>query len=270
MPIRCIELTQSRHVNDGVPGDYAQNTYRISNTSLDHNVFATASTIGILYFRRMKRYLLILFCLALLVPAFGQMGRRKKPKSTFKEHVWIGANLTDFGFGSRSFSMGLTPMAGYYMTNSISLGVMLRMAYRYENVAAQPPKIKFETFDIGPAAFIRFELGSLMPESLNTSFLGGLFLQAEYEYAFEQVPLVDQNGFWIIEDNKVQKENAQRGYAYLGAGFCSGEGVQFCVSIHYNVLDDIYSVRNLWDYRFGFKWDLVPPGSRTTDSKRKR
>lgn len=219
----------------------------------------------------MKRLVLLLLIAVLAVPAFGQYSRKPK-KPTFAEHVWLGVNLTDFSFGNQSFSMGVTPMAGYYFTNSVSAGLMIKMAYRYQNFASSPPKIKFETFDLGPTVFLRLELKSLFPEQTNMGFLSGLFLQAEYEFGLEQVPQTDPTGALIIEDNKVLKETVQSDYVYLGAGFASGEGVQFCVSIHYNLLDNPQSIRNLWDYRFGVKWDLVQPGSdpKKKSSKRKR
>lgn len=207
----------------------------------------------------MKRVLTLILLIAFILPAYGQYRRKsKKSKTPFVENVWIGANLTDFRFSNRTFSMGVTPMAAYAVSDNVSLGAMIKMTYRYENIAATPPKIKFETFDVGPGLFARFD------------FLRQFFAQIEWEYAFEQRPVVDPiSGYYIVENNKVVKERAQTNYAYIGAGYCSGADVKFCVSIHYNLLDDIYSIRPLWDYRFGFRWNLVPE-SEKQQSKRKR
>jgi len=206
----------------------------------------------------MKRILTLFLLIAFMAPVQAQYRRPpKKTKTPFVENVWLGANLTDFRFSNRSFSMGVTPMAAYSFTENVSLGVMLKMTYRYENIAATPPKIKFETFDVGPGLFARFD------------FLRQFFAQIEWEYAFEQRPVVDPiSGYYIVENNKVVKQSAQTNYAYIGAGYCSGADVKFCISIHYNLLDDIYSIRPLWDYRFGFRLNLVTPSQKNLERKR--
>ena len=224
----------------------------------------------------MRRLILILLVAVLAVPVYGQYRKSSRKKKTpFAENVWLGVNLTDFSFSSRSFSMGLTPMGAYRVSPNVSLGGFIRMAYRYENVGQSnnpnipDPKIKYETFDVGPGILGRFDLRGIFPENGAPAFLLGLFVQADLEFAFEQLPVIDPNtGEWIIENDKVITERTQTNYAYLGAGYSSGEVVKFNISAHYNVTDNINSQRSLWDIRFGVQWDLVPPDKKTSNRQR--
>lgn len=204
----------------------------------------------------MKRLIILCCILCVSTSVFSQnyARKKKKKKTSFSERMWIGGNLNNLRFGSNVFSIGLTPMAGVMMTENLSIGLFVKVDYYYENITLTPPKIKFETVDVGPGIFARL------------GFLRTMFGQVEYESAFLQRPVFDIGGFPVIEGNQVVKETIRQNYVYLGLGYESGEQVKFVVSIHYNVLDDIESIRFPWDYRFGVRYNLGPP----PESERKR
>ena len=213
----------------------------------------------------MKRWIFFILLLALAVPSMAQTGRSSKKKkktrseltnrslesNNFADRVWIGGNLTDLSFFNQSFRIGLTPVAAIELNKNISAGVLVRMAYRFEKYPDfNGLTYKFETFDVGPGVFARFD------------FMGKYFAQIEFEHAFLQEPLLSGGGFIIIEDGKVVKTNVQQNFVYIGLGFLSGSGpMKFLTSIHYNVLDDIDVNRFPWNFRVGMLWNLGALGA---------
>ena len=97
----------------------------------------------------MKRWILFILILALAIPAIAQTGRSKKSKKkktrteltnrpletdNFLDKVWVGGNLSDLSFFNNSFRFGLTPVGAIKLNKTVSTGVMVRMAYRYERL----------------------------------------------------------------------------------------------------------------------------------------
>lgn len=172
--------------------------------------------------------------------------KKKKEESNVLDRFWVGGAFgTGLQFGSRTFAFGLTPTVGYEFLPSVSIGPFVRLDYYYQRLTSVPPHIKFESLDVGPGIFARVDI------------LQQYFAQIEYERAFLQRPLTDAAGNPLIgQDNKVLKETVPQNYVYIGAGYMSGNNVKFGVSIHYNVLNDSFSIRIPWDYRVSVRIPL--------------
>lgn len=194
----------------------------------------------------MRKLLLLCTILILASQAYAQRGHGDGGSDrSFAERVWFGVNLNDLSFGNRTFSFGLTPMAAVEVSDVVSLGLMFKASYYYENLVRQPPKIKFEAFDYGPGVFARFNV------------FNQYFAQIEYERAFLQRPQYDGGGIPIIVNNEVLKNNIEQSYVYIGAGIAQGSGrVKYTLSVHYNILDDFDYERIPWDVRGGITWYL--------------
>lgn len=218
----------------------------------------------------MKRWIFFIFILALAVPSMAQTGRSSKSKKkktrseltnrplesdNFLDKVWVGGNLSDLSFFNNSFRFGLTPVAAIKLNKTVSAGAMVRLAYRYERLYDfYGNSFKFETFDVGPGFFARFDI------------MDKYFAHIEYEHAFIEVPLAGPGGI-IVDDGKVVKTSITENYVYIGIGFLSGgEKAKFLTSLHYNVLDDINYSRIPWDFRIGMLWNLGGVG----ESEKKR
>jgi hypothetical protein len=193
----------------------------------------------------MRKFLILIVALTLSAQAFAQRGQSDRQSGrSFAERVWFGVNLNDLSFGNRTFSFGLTPMAAVDLSEVVSMGIMFKASYYYENLVRQPPKIKFEAFDFGPGIFTRFRV------------MDQFFAQIEYERAFLDRPQYDSGGFPIIENNEVLTESLEQNYVYVGGGLSQGGRVRYTLSVHYNILDDIEYVRIPWDVRGGITWYL--------------
>ena len=199
--------------------------------------------------RQLRRFLVLLAVTAVMVPAaYPQSRSKKQNESDFLSRTWVGGTINNnLRFGGGTFSFGMTPMAGYEFVPHVSIGPFVRLEYYYERLNYSPPYIKFESLDVGPGIFARVQV------------FRQYFAQIEYEHAFIQRPQTDSAGNPLFgNDLKVLKETIPQDYVYLGAGYLSGSNALFGISIHYNILDDFYSVRIPWDYRINI---VVPLSS---------
>ncbi|RLD22635.1 MAG: hypothetical protein DRI69_00615 [Bacteroidetes bacterium] len=213
----------------------------------------------------MKRWIFFIFLLVLALPGMAQTGYSKKSKKkktrsertnrplesdNFLDKVWVGGNLSDLSFFNNSFRFGLTPVGAIQLNKTVSAGVMVRMAYRYERLYDfYGNSYKFESFDVGPGIFARFDI------------MDKYFAHIEFEHAFIEQPVAGPGGI-IVENGKVVTVSTTENYVYIGIGFLSGgEKAKFLTSLHYNVLDDINYSRIPWDFRIGMLWNLGTPSA---------
>jgi len=210
----------------------------------------------------MKRWIFFILLIAMAIPSIAQTGHssKKKKKKTrselthrpletdnFLDRVWVGGNLSDLSFFNNSFRFGVTAVGAIELNDFIQAGVMVRMAYRYEKIydLSGTTSYKFETFDVGPGVFAKFDI------------MQKYFFHIEYEHAFTEVPLYNSFGQILVDDDEVLKTSVEENYLYLGIGFISGgEKAKFLTSLHYNILDDGNYTRIPWDFRIGMLWNL--------------
>lgn len=188
----------------------------------------------------------VCICLSFQVSAQTRSGSSSKTPDKFTDNIWVGGAINNnLRFGGGTFGFGLAPMLGYELVPHFSAGPFVRMEYFYQRIGFSAPFNKFESFDIGPGIFARVDI------------LQQYFAQIEYERAFLQRPIYDNAGNVIIgPSNKVLKETIPQNYVYLGAGYSAGARVRYGVSIHYNILDAVDTVRFPWDFRMGIRVDL--------------
>lgn len=178
----------------------------------------------------------------------GEAQRRTDRDDKFDDgRFWVGGVISNnLRFGGGTFTFGVSPMAGYEIVPNVSIGPFVRFDYYYERfLYTQTMYIRYSSLDIGPGIFARADL------------FRQFFVQAEYENGNLQRARYDNNGNPVIgSDGKVEKETLQQNFVYLGAGYTSGGSVQYGISLHYNVLDDAFSLRFPWDYRINLRFQL--------------
>ncbi len=200
-----------------------------------------------------RQFYLITFILtAFLLKADAQAARKVEKDDKEPSHIGFGINLGNLRFYNSSFQFGLAPNVAYRFGESFAVGFMFKADYFYQKYRSQ--NVKFSAFDLGPTVFARYK--PLWSWDAATPFLKGIFLQAEYERAFQTRPYENQFGEAILDANgKIEKARIQDDYLYVGAGLASGYPFSTFVSIHYNVLDDVESLRFPFSYRIGFTYN---------------
>ncbi|MDQ3017460.1 MAG: hypothetical protein M3R25_12165 [Bacteroidota bacterium] len=189
-----------------------------------------------------------------LLPAFGQSSQKDKDEKG-DSPLGFGINVGNIRFYNSTFEFGLAPNIAYRFGDAFALGFMLKTDYYYAKYRDpfNNKAYKFSAFDFGPTIFARYK--PLWNWDNATSFLQGLFVQAEYERAFLKREAVDSGGGIIVVGDKIQKESFQQNYMYIGIGASSGYPFSTFVSIHYNLLDQYDSIRYPFNYRIGFTYN---------------
>ena len=119
-----------------------------------------------------------------------------------------------------SFLFALFPMAGYKITNSISVGPRIGLSYQYLKTRGFDGKIyKFNPLELSGAVFSRAKL------------FNPIFAHVEFEVANEKRPVY--NGAGIPSIGASIENNF-----YIGAGYNSGGKVGSEIYVLYNVLED--------------------------------
>jgi len=197
--------------------------------------------------RKLKFLVLLAIVATTVSPVSGQQ-RKTTKKTEIPGRVWVGGSLNNnLRFGGGSFSFGLTPMVGYQFVKDFSVGAFLRADYYYERTQVGISSfVRYSSLDLGPGIFVRADI------------LRQFFAQLEYEHGFLQRARYDQSGYPIVgSDGKVERETISQNFVYLGAGYSGGgSGVQYGISLHYNILDDAFSLRFPWDYRLTIRVPL--------------
>src|SRR5688572_10348469 len=197
-----------------------------------------------------KRHtLLTLLLLAGLFFSAQAQTREKDDKEPSR--IGWGVNIGNIRFYNQTFEFGLAPNVAYRISEPLAIGFMLKADFfstrYYDNF---DNRYKFSSLDLGPTIFTR--LKPLWNWDGATPFLKGLFLMAEYEKAF--LTRVDEEGT-VTPGEPLPKLKIQQDYIYVGIGSSTGYPFSTNVSIHYNLLDDIDSVKFPFSYRLGFTWN---------------
>lgn len=174
-----------------------------------------------------KRLIFPLFLFLAMVfatsPAFAQKSKSKRSsglteylddKGNFASHLWYGGNF-NLGLSGNSyynlFNAGISPMVGYKILPSLSVGPRVSLQYTYIKglgTDGNVHKVQPVSYSIG--AFARFK------------FLRSLFIHAEYEYENAEFPYFSGPFlFYDLSQAKIATERIGRDNVYIGAGFNS-------------------------------------------------
>ncbi|MBK8506811.1 MAG: hypothetical protein IPL46_34320 [Saprospiraceae bacterium] len=168
--------------------------------------------------------LIIAFLLiAAMTPGANAQSRTSKKNTELASKLWYGGGV-GLGFQSfaeqSSFLFALFPMAGYKITNSISVGPRIGLSYQYLKTRGFDGKIyKFNPLELSGAVFSRAKL------------FNPIFAHVEFEVANEKRPVY--NGAGIPSIGSSIENNF-----YIGAGYNSGGKVGSEIYVLYNVLED--------------------------------
>lgn len=159
----------------------------------------------------------------------------------FKSRLWYGGNigLNFYGYnGGNVFQIGLAPMVGYKIVESLSVGPRVSVMF----ASVKNPGFKaVGLFDVDAGLFLRLRV------------FRGLFIQGEVTNEWYQEPLFYTNG--TTEKVSNTRFNPRVG---LGWNWSEGRGAGSEIGIFYNfaIADDINTYQNPLDYRFGFTWNF--------------
>lgn len=160
--------------------------------------------------------------------------KQKKEDAPFVSKLWYGGgiNLGGGAFnGTSLFSFGVSPMVGYKIIPSLSVG----------------PRVAFSIASLKEAGFKATSLYTIETGAfLRLKVFRGLFLQGEVSNEWRQDPI----GFG-------EKVSTTRFNQYLGAGWnFGGGGLGQEIGIFYNfaIANDINSFQQPFGYRLAFTY----------------
>ena len=164
---------------------------------------------------------------------------RSENYTDFQDAIWYGGSV-GLGFqsfnGQSAFLLALFPMAGYKVTEELSIGPRLGVAYQHIRAIGLDNRVyKFNPIEISGALFARYKLFSQ------------IFGHVEYEIANEKNPLININGIPVIVR---ETENN----FYVGAGYNSGGRFASEIYLLYNFLEDPNSLEIPLIIRAGFTY----------------
>lgn len=174
-----------------------------------------------------KRFVLsfILFLVCLITSTFdlSAQSRNSKKNTDLTSRLWYGGGL-GLGFqqfGDQStFLFALFPMAGYKITDAISVGPRLGISYQHVKTRGFDGRIyKFNPIELSGALFSRAKL------------FRPIFAHVEFEVVNEKRPVYDAMGIPFI-GNSIENN------LYIGAGYNSGGKVASEFYILYNVFEE--------------------------------
>ncbi len=201
-----------------------------------------------------KKWLLIplfLCFFVLTISAQRQRGQDQEARqqqggdSGFPEFIWLGSGF-NLGFsGSNNvsiFQIGISPMAGYKITEMFSIGPRVSLQYSY---------IRARDFGTG-AVQNRHPLSYTLGAFARHKIYRQIFAHAEYEYADQA--WAGYNAFGSFEVQRFQTDNV-----YIGGGYSSGFPVAYEILILFNVNQQDFNlgpVQNPISIRFGFTYNF--------------
>ena len=205
----------------------------------------------------MKKYLIFSFLVLFFMSAFSvdmsaqRRSKKKKKKTTtnrksdyfderggsITDRLWYGADVNlNFGSfnGQSTFTIGLSPMVGYEITDNFSVGPRFSFLNTTQKVQNGLDDLTFNAFDIGGGIFARHK------------FLQQYFIHAEYSVISEEFPSLT-NGFITVDsNNKIETERQQNAHYYLGLGY-GGSAAGFG-----------FTTYALWDFSQSFTSQNIP------------
>lgn len=158
----------------------------------------------------------------------------------FKHRLWYGGNFI-LGFISTNresqFSIGVTPMVGYKITDELSVGpraTIIYSHYRYQFSSGNVESVNSTEYGVG--AFLRYKV------------YRNFFAHGEYEI------LSDIIGYQFGPGETLTPVRRERGNGYLGAGFNSGGRFGYEILLLYNLTIPENDPSSPFSIRFGFTY----------------
>ncbi|NUN99995.1 MAG: hypothetical protein HUU01_05205 [Saprospiraceae bacterium] len=196
---------------------------------------------------------LSLLAVVLVLAAQDQAFAQKKKKSdkdnaeyfdesgSFMTRVWFGGGFT-LGFAGNNFEslfqVGISPMAGYKITDNFSIGPRLSLQYESYRIDTGNGIAKANPLIFGGGVFTRYK------------FIPALFAHVEYELASDVRYIY--GGGTNLETLRIQRNNL-----YLGLGYTStGSLLGYEISLLYNVNADENTLQQPFDIRFGLNYNF--------------
>ncbi len=217
----------------------------------------------------MKKLLLfsllaMIFTISISNDAYGQRGKKKKKSSKVDEYfdesgnffgkIWYGAGINlnfssgclNDGFGNclrtNFFIFGLSPMAGYKISEDLSIGPRIEFYYqgsRVQQFVNSDDDFKFNSVNLGLGIFARYKIN------------GTYFIHAEYQSINEELP---SNPLIVGPDNKIETFRAWDQNYYAGVGYTSGGLLGFEAYLLWNFAEEFTSNNIPLTYRFGLNY----------------
>ncbi|MCC6815666.1 MAG: hypothetical protein IT267_04585 [Saprospiraceae bacterium] len=173
--------------------------------------------------------------------------KKKDEENPFRlEKFWFGGGI-NLGFGSYSlsssvpgniFTFGIAPIAGYKLTNWLSIGPRAEINYfggRFDN---NPEIIKLNSYTFGGGVFAR------------AKFLTSIFAHIEYSYN-SSLSIID-----ISADNKLITERLWQDQFLVGIGYNPPSIWSYEFYIMYDFLAPKNSAQLPFQYRAGVTWNF--------------
>ena len=204
--------------------------------------------------------LAVFFTCAFTVDAEAQRRGKKKKKTSktdqyfdesgnFLAKVWYGAGVnlnfssgfTTQGNSISTFIFGLSPMAGYKISEQLSIGPRFEFSYQGSRIQEAPGSdrdVKFNSVNLGIGAFARFKI--------NQTY----FLHAEYQSLNEEIA----TGVVDFQAGKFETTRRWTANYFGGVGYTSGGLVAFEAYILWNFAEEFSSDNIPIDYRLGVNY----------------
>jgi hypothetical protein len=211
-----------------------------------------------------RKYLLPLWiALSLVVaatPLHAQKSKSKRSsgvseylddKGNFASKLWYGGGF-NLGFSGNNyynlFNLGVSPMVGYKVFPSFSVGPRFSLQYTYiKGIGTDGNIHKVQPISFSYGVFARYK------------FLRSLFAHVEYEHENAEFPYF--NGPYLYYDAslaKIATERVSWDNVYVGLGYNSsgGNGFGYEIMLLYNVTQPANSFDLPFDIRFGFTYNF--------------
>ncbi len=167
---------------------------------------------------------------------------------SFTDRLWYGGNI-NLGFqGTNTYNIfffGISPMAGYKITEEFSVGPRVEVFYTYYR------------------AFVFSQNGYFNAHPV--SFSGGIFTRYKFfnqffghlEYNLEKaVFLESRGGDFVVDGDRLSTVSEYFDNFYIGLGYTSGGRFGSEISILYNVIQDSQSLDLPISIRIGFNYNF--------------
>lgn len=168
---------------------------------------------------------------------------------SFSDRMWYGGNI-NLGFqGSNTYNVfffGVSPMAGYKITEDFSVGPRFEIFYTYYKAFV------WRNNDHYTAHPISFSGGIFARHK----FLNQFFGHVEYNKEKTTYPVRDITGSFFVENGKLATRSSYFDNLYIGLGYTSGGRFGSEISILYNVIQDSQTLDIPISIRIGFNYNF--------------
>ena len=168
---------------------------------------------------------------------------------SFTDRLWYGGNI-NLGFqGTNNYNVfffGISPMAGYKITEEFSVGPRLEVFYTYYKAFVWRENSNFTAHPIS------FSGGIFTRYKFFNQFFGHL----EYNKEKTTFPIRDNTGSFLVENGRLATRSQYFDNFYIGLGYTSGGRFGSEISILYNVIQDSQTLDLPISIRIGFNYNF--------------